>query len=109
MALSTLVEVDTIIPIPLVKAQALVQAASKIVKKNPKEALKYLEQAKYELKLSQALGYSSTSATTYKMLKDRIDKIESMIKEKHSVTNLFEELIQKLKEFKEKAIEHVNR
>jgi hypothetical protein len=109
MALSTLVEVDTIIPIPLVKAQALVQAANKIVKKNPKEALRYLEEAKRQLILGQMLGYTSTSTTTYKMLKEKIDQIESMIRHKHNTTNLFEELIQKLKIFKEKAIQHINK
>ena len=34
MALSTLVEIDSIIPIPLIKAQALVEEAAKMIKKN---------------------------------------------------------------------------
>jgi len=104
MALSTLVEVDTIIPIPLIRAQALVQEASKIVKTNRVEAIKVLEEAKYQLKLAEILGYTSKSSTTYKELKNDIEKIEKEIKAHHKTASLFERLIEKLKEFKEKAI-----
>jgi tetratricopeptide (TPR) repeat protein len=109
MALSTLVEIDTIIPIPLVKAQALVEQAAKIVKKDKKEALKFLEEAKYQLKLAEALGYTSKSDTTYKMLESAINHLEKEIKLHHKTSGLFQELIQKLKEFKEKAITHVSK
>ena len=109
MALSTLVEVDTIIPIPLVKATQLIIEASKIVKKDKKEAIKYLEEAKYQLTLAEALGYTSKSDTTYKMLKDAIKKLEKEIKANHETKGLFEELIQKIKEFKEKAITHTSK
>ncbi len=106
MALSTLVEVDTIIPIPLVKAEQLVIAASKIVKKDKKEAIKYLEEAKHQLILSDALGYTSTSSTTYKMLEKQIKNLEKEIKTNHKTEGLFERLIEALKLFKEKAITH---
>jgi tetratricopeptide (TPR) repeat protein len=109
MALSTLVEVDTIIPIPLIKAQALVTEASKIVKKDQKEALKYLEEAKRQLELARLLGYASKSNTTYKELEKAIKHLEKEIKANHKTAGLFEELIQKLKEFKEKAIQHINK
>jgi len=106
MALSTLVEIDTIIPVPLVKAEQLVIAASKEVKKDKKEAIKYLDEAKHQLVLAEALGYTSKSDTTYKMLKDAIQNLEKEIKANHKTGSLFERLIQKLKEFKEKAITH---
>ena len=109
MALATLVEIDTIIPIPIVKAEALVAEASKIVKKDKKQALKYLEEAKKQLKLGELLGYTSKSDTTYKMLEDAIKKLEKEIKANHKTEGLFKELLQKLKEFKEKAIQHVNK
>jgi len=109
MALATLVEIDTIIPIPIVKAEALVTEASKVVKKDKKEALKYLEEAKYQLKLAETLGYTSSSSTTYKMLKDAIDNLEKEIKASHKTGGLFESLLKKLKEFKEKSIQHVNK
>ena len=109
MALSTLVEIDTIIPIPLVKAQALVVEASKIVKKDKKQALKYLEEAKKQLILANLLGYTSKSKTTYKELEKAIKHLESEIKSNHKTESLFKELLQKLKEFKEKAIQHINK
>jgi len=109
MALATLVEVDTIIPIPLIKAEALVIEASKIVKKDKKEALKYLAEAAYQLKLAETLGYTSKSDTTYKMLAEAIAKLEKEIKANHKTEGLFENLIKKLKEFKEKAIKQINK
>jgi len=109
MALSTLVEVNNIIPIPLVKAQALVVEAGKIVKKDKKEALKYLEEAKHQLVIAEALGYTSTSDTTYKMLKDGITHLEKEINKGHKTGSIFSDLIQKLKEFKQKAISVIHK
>ena len=109
MALSTLVEIKTIIPIPLVKAQNLIIQASKIVKKDPKEAIKYLDEAKRQLKLGKVLGYTSTSSTTYKILKEKINHLENKIKSKHNTYNLFEELIQKIKDFEHKAVTHTTK
>ncbi|WP_456478945.1 YfdX family protein [Nautilia sp.] len=109
MALSTLVEVDNIIPIPLIKAQALAEEASKTVKKDKKQALKYLDEAKHQLILAEALGYTSTSDTTYKMLKDEIAKLESEIHKGHKTGSIFSDLISKLKEFKEKAISVIHK
>ena len=109
MALSTLVEIKTIIPIPLVKAQNLIIAASKIVKKDKKEAIKYLEEAKHQLKLGEILGYTSKSSTTYKMLKDQINKLEKEIRANHKTSNIFERLIEKIKDFKEKAVTHTSK
>jgi len=104
MSLSTLVETKTIIPIPLIKAQALIENAKIILKKDKKEALKYLTEAKNQLEVAETLGYSSLSETTYKMLKDEIEKLESEIKKGNKTGSIFEDLLKKLKEFKEKAI-----
>jgi len=109
MALSTLVEINTIIPIPIVKAEQLVISAQKIVKKDKKEAIKYLEEAKNQLTLAKALGYTSKSDTTYKILETSINNLEKELKTNHQTTNLFEKLIQKIKEFKEKAITHTSK
>ena len=109
MALSTLVEINTIIPIPLVKAQSLIIEASKIVKKDSKEAIRYLDEAKRQLQLSKVLGYTSTSETTYKMLKDKINHLEKEIRAKHKTANLFERLIEKIKEFEHKAVTHTTK
>ncbi len=109
MAVSTLVEVDSIIPIPLVKAHALVVESAKIIKKDKKEALKYLDEARHQLIIAQALGYTSTSDTTYNILKNKITNLEKEISKGHKTTSLFSDLIQKLKEFKQKAVSVIHK
>jgi len=101
MALNTLVNVNTLIPIPILKAQELIKAASKAKKE---QALKYLEEAKRQLKIAQLLGYTSKSDTTYAMLKKEIEKIEDKIKNNKNTKSIFEDLKQKIEEFKEKAV-----
>ncbi len=107
MALDTLVRSETIIPLPLLKAQALIGAAQKVAKSDKQQALKHLDAAKKELKIAEALGYTSGSDTTYKMLDDAIEAVEKEIRGKNRAEKLFEELMEKLKEFKEKALKTV--
>ncbi len=102
-ALNTLVETQVVIPLPIIKAEGLIKAASLLAETDREQALKHLEQAKKELVIAQTLGYVSTSSTTYKMLKEAIEEIEKEIKGKNPVAKLFEELLNKIKEFKEKA------
>ena len=109
MALNTLVTTDTIIPIPIVKANDLVIEASKIAKKDKKQTLRYLEEAKKQLKIAELLGYTSKSDTTYKMLKNSIENIESKINNNKNTDSFFEDLKSKLKEFKEKAVSIISK
>ena len=108
-ALATFVEVDVITPIPLVQAIHFVEAAKVVAKKDKKKALDYLDEAKKALKKAEALGYVSESETTYKELDDMIEKVEKEVRGKNKAEKLFEELIAKLKEFKEKAIKSINK
>ena len=103
MALSTLVTTKVVIPIPLVTAEALIHDARKIAKKDKKQALKHLEMAKKELKKAELLGYTSDSDITYKILDNAIERVEKEIKGKNKAEKLFDELIQKLKSFKDSA------
>jgi len=109
MALNTLVTTDTIIPIPIVKANDLVIEASKIAKKDKKQTLKYLEEAKKQLKIAELLGYTSTSDTTYKMLKNSIENIENKLNHNKNTDSFFEDLKTKLNEFKEKAVSIISK
>jgi len=103
MALSTLVTTKVVIPIPLITASALIEDASKIAKKDKKQALKHLKMAKTELKKAELLGYTSSSDVTYKALNKAISKVEKEIKGKNKAEKLFEELMEKFKSFKENA------
>jgi tetratricopeptide (TPR) repeat protein len=103
MALSTLVTTKVIIPIPLVTADALIHDAKKIAKKDKKQALKHLEMAKEELRKAKLLGYTSDSDVTYKALDKAIEKVQKEIKGKNKAEKLFEDLLNKLKSFKDEA------
>jgi len=101
-ALSTLVEDVVVVPIPIIKAVALIDTASKIAKTDKDSALDHLKIAKEELEKAQLLGYTSKSDVTYASLYEQIKKVEKEIKGKNKAEKLFEELIDKLKSFKEK-------
>jgi ribonuclease HII len=101
-ALNTMVEQVVVIPIPVLKADALIVAASKIAKEDKEQALKHLAQAKVELEKAKLLGYTSKSDVTYKALNEAIEKTEKEIKGKNKAEKLFEDLIKKIKSFKEK-------
>ena len=101
-ALNTLVEDVVIIPVPVIKVEALITAASKIAKTDKEQALKHLAQAKVELEKAKLLGYTSKSDVTYKDLKKAIEKTEKEVKGKNKAEKLFEDLIKKIKSFKEK-------
>ena len=102
-ALNTFVQVDVVTPIGILEAQELIKAASKVAKKDKKLALSHLEAAKEALRRDELLGYTSKSDTTYKMLRDEINKVQKEIRGKNKAEKLFEELINKIKEFKDKA------
>jgi len=104
MALTTLVRDEVVIPVPLLKAEALVEEARKVAKKDKDQALKHLDAARNELKLAEALGYASTSDTTYKMLDEAVTSVEKEIKGKNRAEKLFAALKEKLKEFKARAV-----
>ncbi len=94
-ALNTLVEVETIIPIPLATAEDLIALASDTVEKDSEKAKIYLDAAKEELKKARYLGYVSKSDVSYKALDDAIDALKLDItstKVKSMFTNLKEKV-----------------
>ena len=102
LALNTFTEVQQIIPIPIINTVELVSASSDIAKENQEQALKYLSSASDELDKAEKLGYLSKSTTTYKQLHEMIKNIEKEVKGPNKAEKLFQELGEKLKEFKEK-------
>jgi len=104
LALSTFTEVTQVIPIPIVNSIELIATASKIAKENKEQALKHLAYASAELDKAEKLGYVSKSAVTYKQLHELIKKIEKEVKGPNKAEKLFQELSQKLKEFKDKIL-----
>ncbi len=90
--LGVLVADEVIVPIPLLTAQELVDAASKLDKTKKKEALAHLKAAKVELHKALLLGYTSKHSKEYEDLYDQITKIEKEIKGSGHTAKLFEHL-----------------
>ena len=104
VALSTFVQDEKIIPIPLINSMELVAVASHIAKEDKEQALKHLAMASEELDKAEALGYVSKSTTTYNALHELIKKTQKEVKGPNKAEKLFKELGEKLKEFKEKIL-----
>jgi ribonuclease HII len=102
LALTTFANVQTIVPIPLVNTLELVSVASTKAKENKDLALKYLTSAHDELEKAEKLGYISKSTTTYKQLHALIEGVEKEVNGPNKAEKLFNELGDKLKEFKAK-------
>jgi len=92
LALNTFVNIQTIIPIPLINTVKLVAVASNKAKENKDLAIKYLSSADDELNKAEKLGYISKSITTYKKLHTLIKNVEKEIKGENKAEKLFNEL-----------------
>jgi hypothetical protein len=104
VALSTFEQTTTVVPLPLLKAADLVNVSAQLAKNGKKdEALQYLTAAEDELDVAEALGYVSSSSTSYKALHEAIKHIKKEVKGKNKAEQLFDELKAKLKDFKEKV------
>lgn len=83
-ALNTLVITESGIPIPVLRAEAMLRKVyQQAQSKNPDvdEMLKFLDNAKYQLKVAQALGYGDIKKD-YKPLYKTIDTLEDKVKSK---------------------------
>ncbi len=112
--LSTLVVVDHVIPLPIIKADLILKDASEIAKKKnrsteeEKKLSKLIKQAKNQLEIAEALGYGSSE--TFKSFYQTISKIEAKTKGGGTEEGLFKSLRKRLKEFwssfGEKGVKH---
>jgi tetratricopeptide (TPR) repeat protein len=100
-ALSTLEIETTVVPKPPIRALILVKIAEKIYKIDPKSALKLLEEAKEEIKMTVALGYAR-SEEDLKPVEKVMAELEKAVKERlANAGEKFKEMEQKLQELKE--------
>ena len=96
-------QLDTvIIPIPLLTAQDIVLQASKLAKKDKKEALKLLDMAQIELQKAVLLGYAHEYQKGYKDLDKKIEAIKTEIKGKNVVAKLYDDLLKSFKDLGKK-------
>jgi hypothetical protein len=103
-ALNTLAVVDHVIPLPLILAQAAIDAANSH-RQNKDVALTLLKTARNEVNQSRLLGYLS-SDSEYKGLDDEISSLESAIQGKGDTSSMFSHLRDRIAAFLKKQKEH---
>jgi hypothetical protein len=106
-ALNTLVMVDHVIPLPLILAQAAIDAANS-QPQNKDIALTLLKTARNEANRSRLLGYLS-SDSEYKGLDDEISSLESAINGKGDTSSMFSHLRDRISAFLKRQKEHEQR
>jgi len=106
-ALNTLVVVDHVIPLPLILAQAAIEAA-KSQRQNKDAALTLLQTAKNELNRSRQLGYLANDSE-YKGLDSEISSLESAIKGTSDTSSLFSHLRDRIGAFLKRQKDHEQR
>ncbi|RLD59513.1 MAG: hypothetical protein DRJ01_11205 [Bacteroidetes bacterium] len=105
-ALNTLVISEKRIPLPILRAESLLEKAKKQDAKDEvkkKEVLTLLENAEYQLTLAEELGYGNRDKK-YKELNDAINGIRKSVKADSDSQGLFDDIIEKLSTFKDKII-----
>ncbi len=104
-ALNTLLVTDSHIPLPVLRAEEYIKAAAVAMESKDenkeKTAVNYLENADYQLKLAEALGYGKRDKE-YKELADAIDVLKKAIENKEETEGKFNDLKAKISAFKER-------
>ena len=104
-ALNTLLVTDSHIPLPVLRAEEYIKAAAVAMESKDenkgKTGVNYLENADYQLKLAEALGYGKRDKE-YKELADAIDVLKKAIENKEETEGKFNDLKAKISAFKER-------
>ena len=104
-ALATLVVETEIVPLPPINAKHLLRKAQKLSgdrkEENKQEILDLIENARYQLKMAEALGYGDIEKD-YETLHKLIDKTEDRISRNQSGEDIFDEVKEAVSKFTEK-------
>jgi hypothetical protein len=102
-ALNTLMAIDRVIPLPLLRARDAIKQAQQETQKEA--ALKLLGKAREELQRSKELGYAGKHAE-YAALDNEISSLEKQLKGTEETAPLFAPLREKLSSFVKQFSEH---
>jgi hypothetical protein len=99
-ALSTLVVTDRVYPIPPIRATALLTVSEDILERidNKEKALKFIDEAKFELKRSVELGYLK-KPDEYRILNQELALLEDRVKKDQKTSLIFSSLKEKFRNF----------
>lgn len=90
--LGTMVNEETITPIPLLAAQEDRKEALRLEKGKKKEAMQMIDAANTELKKSVLLGYSDENSKEYTYLKSEIEKVRQGMEGETHLEKTYDEL-----------------
>ncbi len=106
LALSTLVEKVSIMPLSLVRTEAMMLAASGLDKEKDKDkALLLLDAAAEQLQLATLLGYTAEDSALYEDLSQQIKALKTEIKGGNIVERLYKKLNESIKGLLKKSDE----
>ncbi|WP_068471089.1 YfdX family protein [Candidatus Protochlamydia phocaeensis] len=101
-ALTSIVIINRLLPIPLINAKALLALSEDKYKNNRDLALKLLDGTRYELERARALGYITKEEDEYKDLNEAIKDLQKQINSNtgnpsmfHSLKERFQDLIKR--------------
>ncbi len=103
-ALSTIAVTNISIPLPVLKAQIYIDEAANLYAKdhsNVKQIVNLLDNADYQLKLAEEMGYGKRDQE-FKTLYKAIKELKRSVKAKEESTKKFSDLSKELKHFKER-------
>ena len=98
----TVIEEQAVIPLSLLRAEAMITAASKLEKNNKKDVLELLDSASEQLQLATVLGYTNEASDMYLDLSKQI----KALKKEATGGNAVEKLYDKLKTSMSTLIHH---
>ncbi len=102
-ALNTLIMTEQHIPLPVLRAEEYIKTAAGLMENKEKadtqEVMLLLDNAAYQLKLAEALGYGKRDKE-YKELDDAIAVLKKAVENKQETKGLFDDLKEKINQFK---------
>jgi len=88
----TVVEEQAIVPLSLLRAEAMITAASKLEKTNKKDVLELLNSANEQLQLATILGYTNEASDLYLDLSGQIKALKKEAEGPNAVEKLYEKM-----------------
>ncbi len=104
----TVAETETVIPLPVLKAEQMIKFAAKIDAENhenSEKVLDLLKAADYQLQLAEELGYGNKDKD-YKVLAESIKKLKKSVKDKSDSKSKFDSLKNSILNFKKRLFPH---
>ena len=108
--MNSLVVNQVVIPLPILRAQVMMAESRNLFnkKEDKSKVTNLLENADYQLKLAQALGYRNFDKEYTDISKD-IANVKNSVKKGNASQGIFDKLIKKTEGFKNRLINHIER